>query len=311
MKKVSIAIAIYNEEENIRPLYEKLTALTQCDWEAVCVDDGSIDKSFQLLAEIAEKDSRIRVIQFRKNYGQTAAMSAAFSHASGEVIIPMDADLQNDPADIPMLLEKINEGYDVVSGWRKNRQDTFLSRRLPSMIANYLISKITKVNLHDYGCSLKAYRSEILKDVRLYGEMHRFIPAYASWHGARVTEVVVRHHARKFGKSKYGIGRTLKVVLDLFTVKFLMDYMTRPMHFFGNLAIFSILVSFLSGVIAIALRLAGISSLIQTPLPLMSAFFFMIGIQFLLMGLVAEVLTRVYFETLDKPVYNIRNKINI
>ncbi len=311
LMKISLAIAVFNERDNLPLLYEKLKAFTGYDWEAIFVDDGSTDNSFEVLQNIAIQDNRIKVIKLRKNYGQTAALSAAFDFSSGEVVIAMDADLQNDPQDIYKLLIKIDEGFDVVSGWRKDRQDKFLSRKLPSMIANYLISQITKVKLHDYGCSLKAYRSEILKDVKLYGEMHRFIPAYAAWHGAKFTEVVVNHHPRQHGVSKYGIGRTFKVILDLLTVKFLIDYMTRPMHFFGKVAIGSFIFSVLAGLIAVLLRIFGFATLIETPLPLMAAFFFIIGVQFLLMGLVAEMLTRIYFESLDKPVYNIRKKINL
>ena len=309
--KISLAIAVFNEEANLPLLYEKIKVLTGYEWEAIFVDDGSTDRSFEILQNIAGQDNRIKVIKFRKNYGQTAALSAAFDFASGDTVVAMDADLQNDPADIPKLLAKIDEGFDVVSGWRKDRQDKFISRRLPSMIANALISRITKVKLHDYGCSLKSYRSEILKDIKLYGEMHRFIPAYAAWHGAKLTEVVVSHHPRQHGVSKYGLGRTLKVVLDLLTVKFLMDYMTRPMHFFGNAAIGSFILSVAAALLAILFRIFGFATLIETPLPLMAAFFFIVSIKFLLMGLVAEMLTRIYFESLDKPVYNIRGKINL
>lgn len=308
--KISIIIAVYNEVDNLRPLYDKLKRLSGFDWEAIMINDGSNDGSKDILEELAAQDQRIKVINFRKNYGQTAALSAGFDHASGEIIVPMDGDLQNDPADIPKLLTKLEEGYDCVSGWRKDRHDKLISKKIPSRIANLIISKITKVHLHDYGCSLKAYRKEILDDVKLYGEMHRFIPAYAAWHGASVAEVVVSHHPRIHGETKYGIDRTFRVVLDLITVKFLIDYMTRPMHFFGKVAFFSFLLSFASGALSLFLRIFGIATLIETPLPLFSAFFFMISIQFILMGLIGEVLTRVYYESLGKPIYNIREKIN-
>lgn len=308
--KISIIIAIYNEAENLKLLYDKLKLLSGFEWEAIMVNDGSTDASKEILKELAEQDQRIKVINFRRNYGQTAALSAGFDHASGEVVIPMDGDLQNDPADIPKLLAKIEEGYDCVSGWRKDRHDKLVSRKIPSRIANFIISKITKVHLHDYGCSLKAYKKEILDDVKLYGEMHRFIPAYAVWHGASVAEVVVTHHPRIHGETKYGIDKTFRVVLDLITVKFLIDYMTRPMHFFGKAAFFSFLLAFISGALALFLRILGTQTLIETPLPLISAFAFMIAIQFLLMGLIGEVLTRIYYENLGKPIYNIRDTIN-
>ncbi|MEK7486331.1 MAG: glycosyltransferase family 2 protein [Planctomycetota bacterium] len=309
--KISIVIPIFNEEGNIKPLYEKLKEQSGYEWEAILINDGSSDQSFPLMKEISAQDERIKIIDFRKNYGQTTALSAGFDFASGEVIIPMDGDLQNDPENIPQLLEKINQGYDVVSGWRKDRKDPFFSRRLPSILANTLISKITKIKLHDYGCSLKAYRKAILKDVRLYGEMHRFIPAYAAWHGASVTEVVVTHYSRHQGKSKYGLGRTFKVVLDLLTVKFLTNYLTKPMHFFGSIAIGCVFVSFASAFLAFYFKFTGEKTLIQTPLPLFSAFFFMIAIQFLLMGLIAEMLTRIYYEGMGKPIYIIKEKINL
>lgn len=309
--QVSIVIPIYNEKENIPLLFDKLRGLYGYEWEAILVNDGSNDGSVEELRKIANQDQRIKVINLRKNYGQTAALQAGFDHARYEVIVPMDGDLQNDPADIAKLLEKINEGYDVVSGWRKNRQDKKMSRIIPSKIANFLISKITKVNLHDYGCSLKAYRSDILKNVRLYGEMHRFIPAYAAWHGAKVTEIVVNHYPRKFGKTKYGISRTLKVVLDLITVKFLISYSTKPMHFFGSAGLWSFFFSGIVAMLAFYFKFTGEKDLIKTPLPTVSIFFFLIGIQFLLMGLVAEMLARNYFESSDREIYDINNKINL
>ena len=233
---ISIVVPIYNEQENIEALHAEVTAAlpgSGLAYELIMVDDGSSDGSFQLLKEIAGKDERVRVIRFRRNFGQTAAMAAGFDAATGRVVVPMDGDLQNDPADIPLLLAKIDEGYDVVSGWRKDRQDTFINRKLPSMLANGLISRMTGVHLHDYGCTLKAYRREVLEGINLYGEMHRFVPALASQFGARVTEMPVRHHPRLFGTSKYGVSRTLRVILALMTVKFLLKYSTKPIQLFG------------------------------------------------------------------------------
>ncbi|MEJ7554138.1 MAG: glycosyltransferase family 2 protein, partial [Aquificaceae bacterium] len=230
---ISIVIPAYNEEDNIPILYEKLKGVLERlgrEYEIIFVDDGSVDRTWERLKEIAEKDQRVKLIRFRKNYGQTAAMYAGFQHATGEVIITLDADLQNDPEDIPMLLQKLEEGYDIVSGWRKDRKDPFLSRRLPSMIANWIISKVTGVELHDYGCTLKAYRADIIKRLELYGDMHRFLPALTKRLGAKITEIPVRHHPRLYGKSKYGIGRTVRVILDIFLVKFLNEYINKPMY---------------------------------------------------------------------------------
>jgi glycosyltransferase involved in cell wall biosynthesis len=303
-------VPVYNEEESLKPLYEKLKALEGFVWEAILVNDGSQDKSLVTLKELAQKDNRIKVINFVKNYGQTPAMAAGFAFARYSIVVPMDADLQNDPSDIPQLLAKMGQGYDVVSGWRKNRKDKSLSRVLPSKMANGLISRITGVRLHDYGCTLKAYKKEIIQEIKLYGEMHRFIPAYAAWHGAKVTEIVVKHHARQFGQAKYGIGRTFKVILDLLVVKFLMSYSTRPMHFFGKAGFWSLIVSFVAGGVAVYLRLADLKHFSATPLPLFTAIFFLLGIQFILMGILAEMLTRNYHEILDKTIYKIKNKIN-
>lgn len=308
--RLSLVVPIYNEEQNIPLFYEKLMKLSYT-WEAIMVDDGSTDRSMQELEKLAASDTRVKVIRLRRNYGQTAAMAAGFEHATGDIVIPLDADLQNDPADIPQLLDKIAEGYDVVSGWRKNRwRKNTLSRRLPSMLANALISGVTGVRLHDYGCTLKAYRREILKDVRLYGEMHRFVPAFAAWQGARVTEVVVTDHERQFGTTKYGMGRILRVMLDLITVKFLIGYSTKPMHFFGRAGLASFVVSGIATIIAVYWKVTGEKSFIQTPMPLFAALFFIVGVQFFLMGLVAEMMTRNYYENSGKPIYNIKTKIN-
>src|SRR5215211_3496781 len=254
---VSVFLPVFNEEPNLRPLHAKLDEALKslgCLVEIVYVDDGSTDGSLKILREIAELDPRVRVVALRRNYGQTAAMAAGIDAARGKVLIPMDADLQNDPKDIARLLEKLNEGYDVVSGWRKNRQDKLIMRKIPSWIANSIISKIGGVPLHDYGCSLKAYRRDVIQDVKLYGEMHRFIPIYASWAGARVTEIPVDHHARTMGKSKYGISRTLKVVFDLMTIKFMAEYHTKPIYVFGTFGLLAFLLSIIARVWAFVLK---------------------------------------------------------
>ncbi len=317
--EISIFLPVFNEEPNLRPLHgkidEALAALKETA-EIIYVDDGSTDGSLKVLRELARLDARVRVVALRRNYGQTAAMSAGIDAARGEILIPMDADLQNDPADIQRLIAKLNEGYDVVSGWRKHRKDKMVTRKLPSMLANRLISWIGEVPLHDYGCSLKAYRRDVLKDVRLYGEMHRFIPIYASWAGARVTEIPVEHHARTMGKSKYGISRTLKVVFDLMTIKFMASYQTKPIYVFGMFGMIAFFVSFVSGLYAVFLKLAGRvgfpryqADFVETPLPILSIVMFTIAIQFFLMGLLAEMMVRTYHESQDKPIYAIREKI--
>jgi glycosyltransferase involved in cell wall biosynthesis len=258
---------------------------------------------------LAEGDERVRVVSLKRNYGQTAAMAAGIDAARGRVLIPMDADLQNDPADIARLLEKLDEGYDVVSGWRKNRQDKLVTRKIPSMLANRLISWIGGVPLHDYGCSLKAYRRESLEDVRLYGEMHRFIPIYASWAGARVTEIPVEHHARTMGKSKYGLSRTIKVIFDLMTIKFMASYQTKPIYIFGTFGFLSFFVSAVAAIWALVLKLMQRADFIQTPLPIIAIVLFAVGIQFLLMGLLAEMLVRTYHESQSKRIYSVREKL--
>jgi dolichol-phosphate mannosyltransferase len=287
-----------------------LTALGRTA-EIIYVDDGSTDGSLNVLRELAQRDSRVRVVALRRNYGQTAAMSAGIDAASGDVLIPMDADLQNDPIDIARLLAKLDEGYDVVSGWRKNRQDKAITRRFPSMIANRLISWIGGVPLHDYGCSLKAYRRESLQDVRLYGEMHRFIPIYASWAGARVAEIPVQHHARTMGASKYGLSRTLKVVFDLMTIKFMASYHTKPIYIFGTFGLLAIGLSLLAGIWAAVLKLWYGVSFILTPLPVITVVMLAIGVQFLLMGLLAEMLVRTYHESQAKPIYAVKERFGL
>ncbi len=278
--------------------------------EVIFVNDGSQDKTEEKITEIIKNKNHFKLINFRKNFGQTAAISAGIDNSNGDIIVLMDGDLQNDPADIPKLLDKIKEGYDVVSGWRKNRQDRFINRKLPSWIANSLISKITKVHLHDYGCTLKAYQADVIKNTRLYGEMHRFIPAYASWYGAKITEIVVNHRPRQFGQTKYNIFRTFKVILDLIVVKFLSKYIDKPIHFFGKIGFWSLFFSFLSGLYALYLKFIEAKSFISTPMPLVTVVFAIIGIQFILMGLLAEILTRLYFESNNKKVYLIKEKIN-
>ncbi|KXK01484.1 MAG: glycosyl transferase family protein [Acidobacteria bacterium OLB17] len=309
--EISLFLPVLDEEENLVPMHEKIaTALDELGRtaEVIFVDDGSTDRSLPILKEIAAKDARVRVISLRRNYGQTAAMAAGIDAARGEILVPMDADLQNDPADIKRLLEKLDEGYDVVSGWRKNRQDKLISRKIPSQIANRIISWIGGVHLHDYGCSLKAYRRDVLQDVKLYGEMHRFIPIYASWAGARVTEIPVDHHARTRGKSKYGISRTVKVIFDLMTIKFMASYQTKPIYVFGTFGMLAFLLALVAGIWAIVLKIEG-TSFILTPLPVITVVMLAISVQFFLMGLLAELLVRTYHESQDKAIYAVREKV--
>src|SRR6476469_56613 len=281
--EVSVFLPVYDEEPNLLPLHSKLDEALKAlgrSAEIIYVDDGSSDGSLNVLRQIAQLDNRVRVVALKRNYGQTAAMAAGIDAAKGDVLIPMDADLQNDPADIVRLLDKMDEGYDVVSGWRKNRQDTLVTRKIPSMMANRLISWIGGVPLHDYGCSLKAYRRESLEDVRLYGEMHRFIPIYASWAGARVAEIPVEHHARTRGKSKYGVSRTIEVVFDLMTIKFMASYQTKPIYVFGSFGLLAFAVSFLSGLYAVFLKIFHRADFVQTPLPILCIVMFAVGVQF-------------------------------
>ncbi len=310
---LSIVVPIYNEEESLDALYEKITAAlsgTDIDYELILVDDGSSDRSFMLLKAIANDDLRIRVIRFRRNFGQTAAMAAGFDAASGRVVVPMDGDLQNDPTDIPRLLAKIDEGYDVVSGWRKDRKDTFINRKLPSLIANSLISRFTGVHLHDYGCTLKAYRKEVLEGINLYGEMHRFVPALASQVGAKVTELPVKHHPRMFGTSKYGISRTVRVVLDLMTVKFLLSYSTKPIQLFGKWGVYTLFAGLISGSATIYMKLFEHMSMNRNPLWILTIFLFFMGVQFIVLGLLGELNARTYYEAQGKPIYVVREKLN-
>ncbi len=310
---LSIVVPVFNEEDNVRPLHEEIVAAAEKSrksYEIIFVDDGSQDASFERLKLLAAGNSRTRLIRFRRNFGQTAALACGAESARGDIVVFIDADRQNNPADIPLLLEKMNEGYDVVSGWRHDRQDAALTRILPSLIANRIISWVTGVHLHDYGCTLKAYRRDIIKDVKLYGEMHRFIPVYARNVGARIAEIKVTHRPRVAGTTKYGLTRTFKVILDLFTAKLLSSYLTRPIHFFGGLGF--------------ALCGAGILSAVETliekqlfghyvhsnPFILLAIFLFQLGVLFILMGLIAELIMRTYHEAGNKPVYFIAEKVN-
>jgi glycosyltransferase involved in cell wall biosynthesis len=306
---LSVVIPVYNEEESLEALHERLTeslADLGREYETVYVDDGSRDDSFGILKRLQAADRRMRVIRLRRNFGQTAAFSAGFDYARGEVVVTLDADLQNDPVDIPRLLDLYEQGYDVVSGWRKDRQDRFLDRRLPSIMANRLISWGTGVQLHDYGCSLKAYRREILADVQLYGELHRFLPALAHGEGARVTEIPVTHHARRFGTSKYGISRTFRVLLDLLVVKFLLSYSTRPIHVFGLAGLISFLIGgCLLAYLAVVRIFLG-QDIGDRPLVLLAILLTMLGVQLITSGLLAELVTRTYHEAQGKPIYTVR-----
>jgi len=310
---VSVVIPLYNEEANVRPLCSRLCAVLGAlpkTWEVIVVDDGSTDGSFAALQELARKEGRLKVVRFRRNFGQTAAFAAGFELAQGDVVITMDADLQDDPTDIPLLLDKVAEGYDVVSGWRIQRQDPFFSRRLPSIVANWLISQVTAVHLHDHGCSLKAYRLAVVKNIHLYGELHRFIPALASWMGVRVAEVPVQHAPRRFGHSKYGIGRTPRVVIDLLTVRFLLGYGTRPAQVFGLAGILSFSLGLLAGLYLAFLRLIQGLSIGSNPLLLLSFLLTVSGVQMVMMGLLGELIVRAYYESQRKPIYMIRQVLN-
>jgi glycosyltransferase involved in cell wall biosynthesis len=313
---LSVVIPLFNEEPNVGPLLEELlTALRALGqtFEVICVDDGSRDGTFAALRKLAEREPCLRVIRFRLNFGQTAAMSAGIEAARGRVIVPMDGDLQNDPKDIGALLAKLGEGFDVVSGWRKERRDKEWGRKLPSRLANALISAISGVRLHDYGCSLKAYKRDVLQDVKLYGEMHRFIPIYASWQGASVTEMVVNHRARRAGASKYGLSRTLKVVLDLMVVKFLASYSTKPIYVFGGFGLLNLLGAFFAVSGAVFFKLSPWpewqKDFVETPLPLLAVMFTLVGSLSLLMGLLAELVIRTYYESQGKRPYLIAEEV--
>jgi glycosyltransferase involved in cell wall biosynthesis len=311
---LSITVPVYNEVQNLEPLHQRLLAALEPlgqPFEIVLVNDGSSDGSDRALDALAAKDPRVKVVHFRRNYGQTAAMMAGIRYASGEIIIPMDGDLQNDPADIPKLLAKLDEGFDVVSGWRKDRKDAAVRRNLLSRIANLLISSISGVRLHDYGCSLKAYRRDVVKGVKLYGEMHRFIPIYATWEGGKVAEVVVSHHPRVHGHSKYGVDRVVKVLLDLIVVQFLARYASRPIYLFGGCGMVALFLALVAGLWAVYLKYFEATSFIQTPLPLAVVLLTLTGGISILMGLLAEIIMRTYYESQGKAVYDVRSTANL
>jgi dolichol-phosphate mannosyltransferase len=310
---LSVVVPIYNEEENVDPLIDAVLPVMDelgQPYEVILVNDGSSDGSEARLAAAAARHPKVKVINFRRNVGQTAAMMAGIDHAKGDIIIPMDGDLQNDPRDIGMLLAKLDEGYDVVSGWRKDRQDQVLARNIPSRVANWLISYLSGVKLNDYGCSLKAYRREVLQGYRLYGEMHRFIPIYAWWQGGRITEVPVRHHARRHGESKYGLNRIYRVIVDLLLVKFLTEYQVKPIYVFGKAALLFVGIALGSGLYAVYLKLFENTSFIQTPLPLLTTLGFITGVMCILLGFIAELLVRIYFESRGESHYTVRSLIN-
>lgn len=311
--QISVTVPVCNERENIRPLHEALCNTLDSvagDYEIVFANDGSSDGTADELDALAAEDPKVKIIHLRRNYGQTSALMAAIHYSSGDIIIPMDGDLQNDPADIPRLLEKLDEGFDVVSGWRRDRAEG-AERKLPSQMANWLISKISGVKLHDYGCSLKAYRRDVIADVRLYGEMHRFIPVYASWEGARVTELVVDHHPRQHGKSKYGLNRAPRVLLDLVVVRFLGIALDRPIQFFGRGGLYSLAGAFAAGIWALYLKFFEDVSFIQTPLPVLIALLVICGILLIMIGLLAEVMSRTYFEASKRFPFSVKSTKNL
>ena len=312
MSEVSVVIPIYNEEGNIRELYTKLNDVLSIiteNYEVIFVDDGSTDNSFNVLKKINTENKNVVVVKFRRNFGQTAALSAGFDHFKGDVIITMDGDLQNDPEDIALLLTKINEGYDIVSGWRVDRKDPFFTKKLPSKFSNWLASKLTGVKLHDFGCTFKAYRREVVENINLYGEMHRYIPALASQMGVSIAEVKVRHHPRQHGKSKYGITRLMRGMLDLITVKFLLSYSMRPLQLFGIPGIISLFIGFVIGAYLTIERFFFGMSLADRPLLLLAVLLMFLGVQFVTMGLLGEIITRTYYEVQGKPIYTVKEII--
>lgn len=308
---ISVVVPVYNEQENLESLYRQIIDSLQgrYSFEIIFIDDGSKDEGRKVLENIHSKDPRVRVIIFRRNFGQTAAMSAGFNYAKAKIIVPLDADGQNDPADIPALVEKLKEGYDIVSGWRKDRKDKTISRKIPSRMANWLIGEMTGVKLHDYGCSLKAYKREVLETINLYGEMHRFIPAIASWSGAKITEMAVNHRPRTAGVAKYGLERTMKVFLDLVTVKFLGSYATKPIYIFGGMGILSGITAIVCGLIVIYMKYISTEHLAmnRNPFLLLTAILIVTTVQLILMGLLAEMIVRTYHESQKRPIYVIRN----
>lgn len=313
-KFISIVIPVFNEKENLNGLYGELSNTMRhvgMPYELIFVDDGSIDGSAAIIKGFAEKDKFVRAVIFKRNYGQTAAIVAGIDASSGGYVVAIDADMQNDPADIGQLIRKMDEGYDLVSGWRRRRKDTFITRRLPSILANFIISKVTGVKLHDYGCTLKAYKKDFFKNINLYGEMHRFIPVYVYWMGGRIAELEVNHRPRKAGRSKYGINRTLKVLLDLMTVKFLLGhYSTSPLYFFGKWGFFMILAGFACAIETLVEKFVFGSWVHNNPMILLSIFFLIVGTQIVLMGLLAELSMRIYYETTKKAIYTVEEKVN-
>ena len=303
--ELSVIIPAYNEQDSLEKLYDELNEVLsgKFDYEIIFVDDGSSDNTFNVLRQIRNNDPKVRVIRFRKNFGQTAALAAGFEHCRGSIVIPLDADGQNDPADIPRLIKKLNEGYDIVSGWRRKRHDNVVTRKLPSRIANWIIARITGVRLHDFGCTLKAYRWESIREIRLYGEMHRFIPALASWGGENVAEMVVNHRPRTTGETKYGLNRTFKVILDLLTVKFLASFSTKPIYVFGGLGFLSALGAFVSGIAVLYYKFVTGLAMNRNPLLFLTGLLIIASIQFVLMGLLAELLVRTYHESQGRQIY--------
>lgn len=310
---LSVILPVFNEEENIQLQYEDIfesVKKLKTTYEIIFIDDGSVDKSFEILSGIAKKNKHVKIISFRRNFGQTAALSAGIDNAKGKIIIIMDSDLQNDAADIKTMIDKIEEGFDVVSGWRKDRKDKYFSRKLVSRIANWMISKVSGVTIHDLGSS-QAYRGDILRQVKLYGEMHRFIPIHTSWIGAKITEIPVKHHPRKFGRSKYGLIRTFKVLLDLFTIKFLGTYSTKPIYVFGGTGFLLLFLAGLSGAVVILMKIILNQSMIRNPLLLLTVMFIILSVMFILLGILAELLIRIYHETRQEKQYKIRDTINL
>lgn len=313
-KKLSIIFPVFNEEDNLEALYQETVDVLKArsfDYELIFVDDGSKDRSRSIVRSLSERDPNVKALFFRRNYGQTAAMTAGVEYASGDVLLFMDADRQNDPADIPLMIDKLNEGFDVVSGWRKNRKDKAFSRKVPSKIANWIIRKIAGVPIHDLGCSLKAYRADLIKEVKLYGEMHRFIPIYVKAHGGMVTEIVVNHRPRTAGASKYGISRTFRVILDLIVVKFLMSYSTRPMHFFGGTAMWLLVACGISSMGLFYHKFINGVSMIRSPLLLLSAMLIILAVNMILMGILSEIQMRTYYESQDKKSFTIAEKLGL
>ena len=312
MPELSIVIPILNEEQNIKLLYSQLKPTLDSlnkDYEIIFVDDGSRDGSFGVLKDICQQDRKVRAVRFGRNYGQTAALAAGFDNAQGSVFITMDGDLQNDPQDIPRLLKKMEEGYDIVSGWREKRKDPLFTNKIPSRIANRLISIITGVRLHDYGCTLKAYKKEAIKNINLYGEMHRFLPALASWNGVSIAELPVKHHARKHGKTKYGLSRVSRVVLDLITVKFLLSFSTKPIQLFGGWGILSLLFAGVSGIAVILMKFLHGKDMTGNPLLYLTILLFVVGFQFIMVGLLGEMMSRIYHQSRKHPTYIVKEKL--